>query len=187
MVQISERAKSITGRIALIGVHAALICICAPLSIYLGAVPVSLATFAVMLSGFIAGPAAGVQATGIYLLLGIAGLPVFAGARAGIAVLAGPTGGYLAGYLLLAAICGLYVYFEKKVNSDWSKAAILIALGAAGTAVLYLTGTAWYCIVTGSGIGAAITVCVLPFLPGDALKIAACAVLTLSLRRRLKL
>jgi biotin transport system substrate-specific component len=82
----------------------------------------------------------------------------------------------------LAAICGLGTLFAAK--KLWIRAVSLTSLCITGTAVLYAIGTAWFCAVTGSTLTAAIAVCVLPFLPGDALKIASCVILILSLKRR---
>ena len=174
----SIRVKQLT----LTAMTAALICIFSPLSIPIGPVPISLATLAVMFAGAFLGPVRGTASAAVYLLLGMAGLPVFAGFRGGIGVIAGPTGGFLIGYLPLVAICGLGTLFAAQ--KLWIRAVSWTALCIAGTAVLYAIGTAWFCAVTGSTLTAAIAVCVLPFLPGDALKIAACVILTLSLKQR---
>ncbi len=185
MVRISELTKTVSGRAAMVGVHAALVCVAAPLSVNIGAVPLSLATLAVMFAGTMLGPGKGAAATGIYLLAGAAGLPVFAGFNSGVGAFAGPTGGYLIGYLMLAAVCGLYALIERKLKSDGAAIAACAALGPLGTALLYVCGTAWFCAVTGTGAAGALSVCVLPFLPGDVLKIFSCAVLTRSVGRRL--
>ena len=182
-------------RLTLTSAFAALICVTAPLSVPVGPVPVSLATLSVMFAGTVLGPLHGTAATAVYLLLGMAGLPVFAGFRGGIGVLAGPTGGYLAGYLPLCAICGIYAVAAARIRKSGKPrspgagraagAVLFVAACVAGTAVLYTLGTVWFCVVTGSGAKAALSVCVLPFLPGDALKIAACLALNMLLGRRM--
>ena len=151
------------------GVFTAVLCVLAPLSVPVGPVPISLATFAVMLAGTILGKKLGVISVLIYLLLGMVGLPVFAGWTAGAAKLAGPTGGYLVGYLPLAFICGFAKITGQKGRALLSMALCMIL----GTAVLYALGTVWFCVVTGSDTMRALGLCVIPFLPGDLLKIAA--------------
>ena len=174
--------KADTRRLVFCALFTALIAVFSQLQLPIGPVPVSLATLGVMLCGLLLGWRFGALAVGAYILLGAVGVPVFAGFRGGIGVIAGPTGGFLIGYMPLAAICGLGMLFAAK--KLWIRAVSLTALCIAGTAVLYAIGTAWFCAVTGSTLTAAIAVCVLPFLPGDALKIAACIILTLSLKRR---
>ena len=80
-------------------IMAALICVLGPLSVPIGPVPVSLTPFAIFLTVCILGQKKGTAAVCIYLLLGAVGLPVFTGWQGGLAKLAGPTGGYLIGYL----------------------------------------------------------------------------------------
>lgn len=143
---------------------AALICVLAPLSIPLaGQVPVSLATLAVMLSGALIGSKAGTLSALIYLLLGFIGIPVFAGWTSGAGILFGMTGGYLFGYLPLAFVTGLF--YEKKESP------LSLFLGMlAGTVILYVLGTLWFMKYTGMALVASLSACVIPFLPGDLLK-----------------
>ena len=91
----------------LTAVMAALICIAGPLTIAAGPVPLSLATFAFMLAGAVLGKKRGTAAVGLYLLIGIIGVPVFSGFSGGFQKLAGVTGGYLVGYLPCAFLTGL--------------------------------------------------------------------------------
>ena len=81
----------------LIAVMAALICIAGPMTVAVGPVPLSLATFAVILAGAVLGTKRGTAAVGLYLLIGIIGVPVFSGFSGGFQKLAGVTGGYLIG------------------------------------------------------------------------------------------
>ncbi len=153
--------------IAYVGVMAAFICVIAPLAIPIGPVPISLATFAVMLVSCVSDWKLGLAATAVYIVLGAAGVPVFAGFSAGLQRLVGVTGGYIWGYLLLSLATGLIC------SGRPGKFAVYPASMALGTALLYLCGTIWYCAVTRSSALAALSVCVVPFLPGDAVKIAA--------------
>ena len=163
----------------LTAVMAALICVAGPLTVAVGPVPLSLATFAVYLAGAILGKKRGTIATGLYLLIGIIGIPVFSGFSGGFQKLAGVTGGYLIGYLPCAFLTGLGAERAEKEGRKW----ILPAMMIAGTAVLYVIGTAWFMIQTGNAPGAALGLCVLPFLPGDAAKIAAVTLLAGPVRK----
>ncbi len=98
------------------------------------------------------------------------GVPVFSGMRGGAQVLAGPTGGYLIGYLAAAAVTGALLAHNR---ARW----MLPAAMAAGLVVCYAFGTAWYMVQGGVALVPALSMCVLPFLPGDALKIAAASLI----------
>jgi len=164
---MSERTR----RIAMTGIMAAVICLLAPLSIPLsGGVPISLATFVVMLAAALLGPVMGTEATLVYILVGLIGLPVFSSYQAGAGVLLGPTGGYIIGYLPLAFMTGL---FSKKISGSHkgiSRFSLLVAGMLLGTALCYLLGTAWFVWSTKTGWLASLSVCVVPFLPFDLLK-----------------
>lgn len=173
-----------TKRIALIAVMAAVICVLSPLSIPLSAgVPLSLATLAVMLAGAVLGPVDGMLATLVFLALGIVGVPVFSSYQAGIGVLFGKTGGFILGYIPLALCSGLFLQKEKALTFRSAGPAVLGML--LGTVILYAFGTAWFLILTHAGLKLALTACVLPFLPGDALKIFAVCLLAPVLRNAL--
>ena len=95
-----SNSLSDTGNMVLCAVCAAITCILAPLSIPLaGGVPISLATFAVMLAGVLLGGSLGAASQLIYVLLGAVGLPVFAGWTGGLGNVLGMTGGYIIGYI----------------------------------------------------------------------------------------
>ena len=164
-----------TRDLTIIGVFAAVLCIISPFTIPVGPVGITLATFGIYLAGAVLGWKRAGAAVAVYLLLGLIGLPVFSGFAGGFERLAGPTGGYLVGYIPLAVITGL---FADKINKKWA-----LPLGMLiGTAVLYAFGTAWFCIMSGSSPASALAACVLPFIPGDILKIAGAAALGLRLR-----
>ncbi len=163
----------------LTAVMAALVCIAGPLTIPAGPIPLSLATFAVYLSGAVLGKKRGTLAVALYLLIGIIGVPVFSGFSGGFQKLAGVTGGYLVGYLPCAFLSGLGAERAEEESRIW----ILPAKMAAGTAVLYTIGTAWFMIQSGNALGTALSLCVVPFLPGDTVKIAAAVMLTVPVRK----
>ena len=160
----------------------AVICVLAPLSIPLSSlVPVSLATLAVMLAGAILGAGDGITCTALYLLLGAIGMPVFAGFSSGVGVLFGMTGGFLFGYLPLAFCSGWAA--RRYQGNRWGMSA---GMGI-GTVLLYAIGTVWFMAVTEMPLAAALGACVVPFLPGDALKIAAVCLIAPRLSAALKI
>lgn len=164
----------------LTAVMAALICITGPLTIAIGPIPLSLATFAVYLAGAVLGKKRGTLAVAIYLLIGLIGIPVFSGFSGGFQKLAGVTGGYLIGYLPCAWLSGMGAeHTGGNEKASW----ILPAMMAAGTAVLYGIGTAWFMIQTGNTLAGALGLCVVPFLPGDVIKIIAATLLTMPVRK----
>ena len=180
-----------TKKLVLCAMFAALTCVLAPIAIPMpGGVPVTLATFSVMLAGCLLGPGAGTLSQLIYLLIGMAGVPVFSGMRGGIGVLAGMTGGYLVGYLLLAAVSGaIYRLYCRKVKggSVWLRRVVLMLAMICGTVCLYVFGTAWFMIVTGNTLAVSLTACVLPFLPGDLIKMILVAFLVPVLSKRIQI
>lgn len=169
-----------TGEMTAIAVMAALLCVAGPLSIAVGPIPLSLATFAVYLAGAVLGAKRGALAVALYLLLGLVGLPVFSGFAGGFQKLAGVTGGYLVGYLPCAWITGMAVRpGEAGTQKRWK----LPAFMGLGTAALYAIGTAWFMLQTKNGLIASLMLCVVPFLVGDAVKIAAASLLAPPIRR----
>lgn len=164
---------------AVTGILAAIICLLAPLSFPAGAVPISLATFAIYITACIVSTKISVSAVIIYILLGAAGLPVFSAFRGGLHLITGVTGGYILGYIPCAIIIGLLV--GRYENKKWIYPVSMIF----GTSVCYLIGTVWYMIQTGSSFAASLTVCVLPFIIGDTIKISAASALGFTLRKRL--
>lgn len=165
-----------TRNMVLIGLFAAIICIFAPFTIPIGAIPISLATFAVYLAAVVLGGKNATVAVVIYILIGIIGLPVFSGFQGGLGKVFGVTGGYLIGYIPCAFISGLIIekYSDKK--------AVYPAALALGTIVLYAFGTMWFMVQSGNGLIHSLTVCVVPFLLGDALKIATASFVGYKLR-----
>lgn len=159
---------------------AAVMCILGPLALPIGPVPISLATLAVLLAAYITGPLKGAAACLIYLALGTVGLPVFSGFQGGVAKIAGPTGGYLLGYVFLALIAGWFIHhFYDKIWLQFAGMCI-------GTAVLYIFGTLWLAHVAGLSFNEALATGVLPFIPGDVIKMAVAIVLGRAVNKRLR-
>lgn len=168
--------KPSTRKMVLCALFAAATAVLSQLSIPLGPVPFNLATFAVLLSGALLGAKAGCASQIVYVLLGVCGLPVFSMFRAGPGVLIGPTGGYIAGYVLAAAATGAIAGRSK------NRTGVLAFAMLAGFFAYMLTGTCWYMFSTKSGIMPALSACVFPFLPGEAVKMALAAILAKRLR-----
>lgn len=159
---------------------ASLICIFAPLSFYFGAVPFSLATFAVMLVATLLRPLPSVTCTVIYIMLGAVGLPVFSGFIGGFQQLAGPTGGFIIGYIPLALI-------TSALTDKFTKSKIALPLAAlAGEICCFVCGTVWYMYSSGAPLNTAIGVCILPFILPETAKIAAVCACTGIIKPRIK-
>ncbi len=146
---------------------AALTAVSAWVAIPLPYVPVTLQTFFVMLSGAVLGPYFGALSMVAYIIMGSVGLPVFARGQAGLGVLIGPTGGYLMGFVLCPIATGLIVKARKNAGPLWYALAM-----AAGTLAIYACGVIQLSIVLHMALDRALIVGVLPFIPGDILKIA---------------
>ena len=159
-----EKLQSITK----IGLAAAMLCVLAPVSIPIGDVPLSLATLVILVTAGILGSAKTTAAVAVYLILGCVGLPVFSGFAGGIGRLLGPTGGFLIGYIPLALIAG--------------RGKILPMI--LGCAAMYTAGTVWYIFWADVTPWTAMLVCVVPYLPAEAVKIAVAAAAVKRIGRR---
>lgn len=169
-------SRSLASDAVLITGAVALIALAAQVSIPLWPVPVTLSTFAVMVVAATLGSARGSISIVGYLTAGALGLPVFANAAALSAVR--PTFGYLAGFVLAAAIIGFFV-----TRGAAKKPVVMLGVFTLATAVIYATGVAW--LVTGFGMGLpeAIAAGVVPFLIGDAVKVLAATALVTGVSR----
>ena len=161
-----------TKQLVLMAFFAALTAVCAQISIPIpgSPVPLSLSIVAVYLTGAMLPGKYGAITQVIYLLLGAVGVPVYAGFRAGIGTLFGPTGGYLIAYPFMALIIGWAG--SRFGRTSWWKNLLSMALSLV---CCYTIGTIWLAAVTQVGILAALSSGVIPFLPLDAVKLALCA------------
>ncbi|MCP4693921.1 MAG: biotin transporter BioY [Desulfobacterales bacterium] len=159
---------------------AALIAAGAFIAIPIGPVPIVLQNFFVFLAGLLLGKRWGLAAVGVYLLAGACGLPVFAGGTGGLGRFVGPTGGYLLAYLPVVYIIG-FISTEGKGRITTDVAAMII-----GAAIVYLIGVPWLKMVTGMPWTKALALGLYPFIPGDAIKIAAAIPVAKSLQRVIK-
>ena len=142
-----------------------LLAVCAWISVP-APVPFTLQTFGVFCSLTLLGPRKGAAAIGVYLAMGVIGLPVFSGFAGGAGQLLGATGGYLLGFLPMA---GVYALVKRLGGRD------VLALGL-GLALCYAFGTFWYTLVYThgnlTGLGSAFLWCVAPFIVPDGAKMA---------------
>jgi biotin transport system substrate-specific component len=146
----------------------------------IGPVPIVMQNLFVLLAGIILGPAWGLACVGIYLLIGLAGLPVFAGGTSGIGKLFGPTGGYLFGYLPAVFVTGAIAKGLKK-----SMAGDVIAM-VIGSLIVYAVGVPWLKTAVSLSWQKAVAAGMVPFLIGDGLKIAAAAFMAKKIRPLVK-
>ena len=155
---------------------AALTAVGAFLAIPIGPVPIVLQNMFVYLAGLLLGSRWGLASVGVYLLAGACGLPVFAGGLGGIGRIIGPTGGYLIG-------CLPTVFLIGKISDRSNPRALFDVLAMiCGSVALYTCGIAWLKIVTGMTLTKTLAVGIVPFLIGDALKIAAATAIAKALR-----
>ena len=173
--------RSKTYDIVYIAVVAVIMAICSWISIP-AAVPFTLQTFGVFIAVGVLGGKRGSLSVLVFILLGAIGIPVFANFSGGIGVLAGPTGGYIIGFLFSA----LLMWAMEKLPGK--KSVMQIVSMIAGLIVCYAFGTVWFVIVYGRmngpiGFTAALASCVVPFIIPDIIKIALAYVLSRKLRK----
>src|SRR5207253_98989 len=138
----------------------------AQIAIPIGPVPITAQTFAVLLTGALLGSRLGAMAMIAYLIEGASGLPFFAGGTGGLPHLLGPTGGYLIAFPAAAYITGAFAEHGWDRRFFTATAAMLI-----GSIVIIVCGCAWFALLTRTGVAAALRLTVVPFIPGDIIKI----------------
>ena len=167
-----DNQKIKTKQMVLIALMTAVTCVLGPLSIPLpfSPVPISLTNFAIFLAIFVLGMKNGTISFIIYLLLGAVGVPVFSSFRGGLQVLAGPTGGYLIGFIFLALIMGFALdHFDRKLVPT------IIGM-IIGMAVCYAFGTVWLAKLLSLSFKEGLMMGVIPYLAGDVAKIIIAAI-----------
>lgn len=171
--------KSKSYQMAIIGVMTAVICILGPLSIPIGLVPISFTYLAIFIALYTLGMKKGTISCIIYVLIGFIGIPVFSGFSSGPSKLLGPTGGYIVGYLFMAIIAGFFI--DRFINK-WYLCFAGMVIGAAAD---YTLGTIWLAHQAHMSASAALAAGVIPFIPGDLVKIAVSAYIGPQIRKRL--
>lgn len=166
-----------TNTMAMTALLAAALAALAPAAIPIGPVPITLAVFVICIFPYISGAKPTVLGVVVYLVIGAMGLPVFSGYEGGVQKLVGPTGGYLIGYIPLAAIGGFFVQRSEK--------RLMHIIGfAAALVVLYVFGTAWLCFHLKLDLASALKAAVLPFIPFDLAKTLLAALIGPIIKKR---
>jgi len=159
-----------TRSVGLVVVFSLFIAAAAQFSIQIGPIPITGQTFAVLLTGALLGSRLGAAAVIAYLIEGAVGLPFFAGGASGIVRFLGPTGGYLVAFPAAAFVTGAFA--EHGWDKNYPQAVAAMTLGSV---IVFLGGWAWYAVLTSTAPVAAFQIAVLPYLPGDVIKIALAA------------
>ena len=167
--------KTRTKEFCMAGLLAACTAVLAQIVIPIGPVPFNLAVFGAFLAGMLLSPGMAVLSMATYWLMAAIGLPVMAGLQGGLGAVLSPTGGYVAGYLLLAGCTALVAERPMPMR---------LAGMALGLVLCYTLGTVWFICATGTALPAALAMCVLPFIPADVAKGIAAAWLAQTLKRR---
>lgn len=176
---MNNTKKINTRQLTLIGVMTAIICILGPLSLPIGIVPISLTNLAIYFAVYVLGQKKATLSYIVYLFIGLVGLPVFSGFSGGFSKLFGPTGGYLIGFIFMAFISGIFI--DKFSNKIY-----MCFLGMIlGTIVTYAFGTAWLAYQLNLPFNAALSVGVLPFIPGDIVKMVIASLIGPQIKKRL--
>lgn len=159
---------------------AAVICIIAPLSIPVGAVPVTAATLIIFVVSACTDIRFSVPAVLLYVFLGAFGLPVFSGFSGGLQILSGATGGFIVGYIPCSAVISLMCSRYPRKKSIYPLSMML------GTAICYFFGILWFFRISGISVLSAGGAVILPFIVGDVIKIAVASAVSIPLRNKLR-
>ncbi|MDK9697090.1 MAG: biotin transporter BioY [Siculibacillus sp.] len=149
-----------------------------------GGVPITLQSMGVMLAGLVLGPRRGAAAVLVVIALVALGLPVLAGGRGGLAVFAGPTAGFLLGWVLAAFVTGFLAQVFEAPEKSTPVRTLQLTLAAivGGIVVLYLCGILWLAFFMKMGLAKAFAVSI-AFVPGDVAKAVVAALVTVQVRR----
>ena len=177
-------ARSAAKSIAQTALGVALITVCAWVTIPVFAIPFTLQTFAVAFVGALLGWKKGTAAVAVYILMGLIGVPVFSGFQSGVVALAGPTGGYIVGFVFLALFPALANLLP--ITKTAKRCAISYLFMVIGLAVCYAFGTAWFVVMYKCSVEYALMLCVVPYLAADFVKLALAALLAVRLQKYLK-
>ncbi len=166
--------------ICICSIAGALISVISPISIPIGVISVTLSLFIIYTLAAILKPYQIVIALLIYVILGAIGLPIFSNFSGGISIILGVTGGYIVGYFPAVLIISFAIYKNKSKIYLYPLSMII------GTIICYLIGTIWFKVIADSSIGYALSVCVVPFIPFDLIKIILATSISYMLNKRLK-
>lgn len=143
-------------------------------------VPIVLQNMMVVLSGMLLGPVLGTLSTLLFVVAGILGLPILSGGTGGFAKLMSPTGGFIVGYVISSLVAGLILgrpVYGKKVSIVKT-----IVAAFTGFVVMYIPGILHFMNIMDADLKESLMLCILPYLPGDLLKLILCVLLSVALR-----
>lgn len=182
--RVGKGKISAAKEIACIALGVSLITVCAWISIPVLSIPYTLQTLAVPLVGALLGWKRGLAAVASYILMGLIGIPVFSNFNAGAGALFGATGGYILGFIFAVLVSGLFKLVP--VKNKWARCAMFYGANILGMVICYAFGTAWFSYMYECTLVYALTMCVVPYLIADAVKLAAAAVLGVRLEKYVK-
>lgn len=172
MVNNNNLSDSSVRKMVYAALFASMTAVGAYISVPVGLIPLTLQTLFVILAGAVLGARWGMLSMVIYVLLGIAGLPVFSGGSSGLGVLVGPSGGYIIGFILAALVIGYL--FEQFQNRS---IAVVVAIFLVGMIAIYVPGYFQLMYVASLGPQETFALGVAQFIPGAAIKIAAATII----------
>lgn len=169
-------------KIVFTALFAALTAVCGFISIPVPGtpIPIVLQNMLVVLTGLMLGPVWGVAATVLFLAAGTLGLPVFSGGTGGVARLIGPTGGFLYGYALATLAAGLIA--QRPKYGVRTPVLRLVLATVLGFVVMYIPGVLHFMRVMDKTFSQTMTLCVIPYIPGDVIKMVVAVLLSSKLR-----
>ena len=174
--------NTVSKKIVFTALFAALIAVCGFISIPIPGtpIPIVLQNMLTVLTGLMLGPVWGTAATVLFLVAGALGLPIFAGGTGGIAKLMGPTGGFLYGYALATLIAGIIA--QRPVYGKKTPLLRLILATVCGFLIMYIPGVIHFMRVMDKTFAQTMTLCVIPYIPGDLVKMVLAILLAAKLR-----
>lgn len=175
----AKRANKIkTADLVMTGMFTAIICVMAQLVIPTQPIPFTLVLFAIFLTGALLSPRNAFLAVFIYLLIGVCGVPVFAGFKGGPQALFGNTGGYLMAFPVMSLVTSLFYKYSRKYKLIALIVGMILSL-----LLCYLIGTLWFCLISGTGFLTALFLCVIPYVLFDCLKIVLAISVSMVIRK----
>jgi biotin transport system substrate-specific component len=182
MTRNTNTTNSVSKKIVFTALFAALIAVCGFISIPIPGtpIPIVLQNMLTVLTGLMLGPVWGTASTLLFLVAGALGLPIFAGGTGGIAKLMGPTGGFLYGYALATLVSGIIA--QRPVYGKKTPLIRLILATVAGFVIMYIPGVIHFMKVMEKTFVQTMTLCVIPYIPGDIVKMILAFLLAAKLR-----
>lgn len=179
---MNHKIKKFTVKqLALVGLMTAVFCILGPIALHIpvSPVPISLGMLAIYFILTVLGMKLGTLSVVVYILLGLAGVPVFTDFTGGPGKLFGPTGGYIIGYVFMALVCGFFV--DRWGNKIWISFLGMLL----GTAICYFFGTLWLAHQASLTFPQALMAGVVPYIPADLIKLLLAMTIGIQVRKRL--